>query len=159
MASKRWVEDTLDLVGVPGGRDEETGGPFVVTIRRLPAAQGYLAWENPSMANIRETWRRWAELAIVAPMFDFSGTGDGIPWDSLPLPTHKWLADRITSYSFELNAEAKALEDAFRGGKSAGAEDGGAGRGSGSDSDLAPGILPEPTIVAIPDVARSDAET
>lgn len=156
-----WVEDTLE-VEVPGGRATD-GGPFMVRIRRLPASEAYLSWEDPKGAGVRETWRRWAELAIVAPRFYFGNPEKLeappplIPWDSLPLMVHECLARKIAAYSFELSREAQTIADAFRGGHPTGVEVGGVGGGPGGNGDMAPGLEAEPAPIAVSDTAQGGA--
>lgn len=137
-ASTGWREETRN-VEVPGMLDTD-GAPFVVTLRRLPASEVYLTWEEGAQqAAVRETWRRWAQQCVVAPRFSFNGTRDGVVWDDLPLVAHAALGRLIAAYSFEVNDEAKLLEAAFRGGEPAGATAGGASGGPSGDGLVAPG--------------------
>ena len=138
-----WREETRN-VEVPGMLDTE-GLPFVVTIRRLPAASVYLAWQDEDKAGVPETWRRWAQQAIVSPSFNYNGNGDsGIGWDALPLIAHAALGRAIADYSFEVSKEAQALEVAFRGGQPAGDAPGAPGGRPGDDGGLAPVEPPTP---------------
>lgn len=141
-ASNGWKEETRNFE-VPGMLDPD-GQPFVVTLRRLPAGAVYMAWEETEKAQVRETWRQWAEQAIVAPTFNFNGNGEGIAWDTLPLLAHEALGRTIAAYSFEVSAEARALEAAFRGGQPAGDAPGSAGGGPGDDGSVASTVVPAP---------------
>jgi hypothetical protein len=142
--AEEWTEETRN-VEVPGMVDR-AGRPSVVTIRRLPALEVYLAPKTQSIEELREIYRRWAQLAIVSPKFSFNGSdGPGPAWDGLPFATHEGLASKIAAFSFQTSAAAEAVEAAFRGGEPAGGDDGAAGGGPGRDGSVAPEELPAST--------------
>lgn len=137
-AAEEWQQETRN-VEVSGMVDRE-GKPCVAIIRRLPALELYSVREGADAATLRETYRRWAEQAVVAPTFNFNGDGGGLQWDSLPFVTHELLARQIMEFSLDGLPAAQAAVDAFRGREPAGGAPGGAGGGPDGAGDDAGGV-------------------
>lgn len=136
-AADQWQQETRN-VEVTGMVDGE-GRPCVATIRRLPALEVYLLKDGADKDTLRETYRRWAEKAVVAPAFNFGEDGGGLQWDGLPFAVHELLARRIMDFSLEGVAAAASAVETFRGGEPAGDAPGGAGGGPAGAGDDAPG--------------------
>ena len=137
-AADEWQPETR-TVEVPGWFDRE-GRPCIVTIRRLPSQEIYSMKEGSDTATLRETYRRWAEQAVVAPTFNFNGDGGGLKWESLDFVAHELIARNIMDFSLEGFPAAQAAAQAFRGGEPAGGAPGGAGGGPAGAGDDAGGV-------------------
>jgi len=140
-AADEWQQETRN-VEIVGMVDRE-GKPCVATIRRLPALEVYLLKDGADKDTLRETYRRWAEKAVVEPTFNFDDAGGGLQWDVLPFAVHEQLARHIMDFSLEGVAAAQAAVEAFRGGEPAGDAPGGAGGGPAGAGDDAGG---EPSV-------------
>jgi hypothetical protein len=128
----------LRNIELPGTRGAD-GLPLVVTIRRLPVVEAQLLDADPgtgpeAVAARLEQNRRMAELAVVAPRFNFEHNGDGAGprWDDLGMAAQMAIAWGVADFTVEGVEEVTAVAQAFRRRNAGGASAGGASGGPGS---------------------------